>query len=76
MATSDVLCRSCGREIQFRRPPHLGQRFVCPRCSTQLEVIGLAPLEVDWAFDEPIGETSPEIVVEDLPADSDAAALA
>jgi len=75
MAKSDVLCRSCGREIRFRHPPHLGQRFTCPGCSTQLEVIGLTPLEIDWAFDEPIGETTSEIVLEDLPADNDQAGL-
>ena len=75
MATSDVLCRSCGGEMRFRRAPQLCQRFTCPRCNTQLEVIGLTPLEVDWAFDEPISETSSEIVLEDLPADNDPAAL-
>jgi transcription elongation factor Elf1 len=75
MATGEVTCKSCGHEIRFRRSPRVGQRFTCPRCSTQLEVIGLVPLEVDWAFDEPIGEPTSEIVLEDLPADNDRAAL-
>jgi len=64
-----VVCRSCGREIQFRRAPRLGQRLTCPACGTQLEVIGLSPLEVDWAFDEPIGEIASEVVVEDSEGD-------
>ena len=67
----ELACRSCGREIRLRRAPRLGQRFACPRCGTQLEVIGLVPLEVDWAFDEPIEESASEIAVEDLPADND-----
>jgi lysine biosynthesis protein LysW len=75
MAIGEVQCKSCGHEIRLRHAPRLGQRFTCPRCATQLEVIGLVPLEVDWAFDEPIGETTSEVILEDLPADSDRTAL-
>jgi hypothetical protein len=34
-------------------------------------VIGLAPLEVDWAFDQPLGEAASEILVEDSGAEGD-----
>jgi len=68
---ASVTCRSCGREIRLRRQPHLGLRLVCPGCGTKLEVIGLAPLEVDWAFDQPLGEAASEILVEDPGAEGD-----
>jgi lysine biosynthesis protein LysW len=74
MPVAKVTCRSCGREIKLRRDPPLGQRLVCPGCGTQLEVIGLTPLEVDWAFDEPIAEAASEILVEDSGAEGDLAA--
>jgi lysine biosynthesis protein LysW len=67
--TASVTCRSCGREIRLRRPPTLGLRLVCPGCGTKLEVLGLAPLEVDWAFDQPLGEADSEILVEDSGAE-------
>jgi lysine biosynthesis protein LysW len=69
--TASVTCRSCGREIRLRRPPQLGLRLVCPGCGTKLEVIGLAPIEVDWAFDQPLGEAESEILVEDSGAEGD-----
>ena len=70
---ASVTCRSCGREIRLRRPAQLGLRLVCPGCGTKLEVIGLAPLEVDWAFDQPLGEAESEILVEDSGAEGDLA---
>lgn len=29
----------------------LGQKLTCPYCDTELEVIGVDPLELDWASD-------------------------
>jgi lysine biosynthesis protein LysW len=66
-----VTCRSCGREIRLRRPAELGLRLVCPSCGTNLEVIALGPLEVDWAFDQPLSEAASEILVEDTGAEGD-----
>ena len=68
-----VTCRSCGREIRLRREPKAGLRLTCPGCATNLEIIGLAPLEVDWAFDAPIGEALSEIMVEEPGAEGDLA---
>ena len=70
---ASVTCQSCGREMRLRRPPALGLRLVCPGCGTKLEVIGLTPLEVDWAFDDPLGEVASEILMEDSGAESDLA---
>jgi lysine biosynthesis protein LysW len=70
---ASVTCRSCGREIRLRRLPQLGLRLVCPGCGTKLEVIGLVPLEVDWAFDQPLGEAASEILVEDSGGEGDPA---
>jgi lysine biosynthesis protein LysW len=66
MSESTIACRSCGRRLRFRRAPRLGQQLVCPKCGTRLEVIGVTPLEVDWAFDAPIDEASSEVVSDDL----------
>jgi transcription elongation factor Elf1 len=68
-----VACRSCGRDIRFRRSLRLAQRFTCPHCGARHEVIGLKPVEVDWAFEPPIHETSSEVLVEDRIEDGDPA---
>ena len=54
----------------MRREPQIGSRWVCPGCGTKLEVIGLTPLEVDWAFDEPLAEASSDVLLDDSGADS------
>lgn len=73
MPNARVMCRSCGRDIRLRREPKLGLRLTCPGCATNLEVIGLTPLEVDWAFDEPIAEAASEILADESGAESDLA---
>lgn len=69
--TLSVSCRSCGREIRFRRQPTLGSRLTCPACGTKLEILGLAPIEVDWAFDEPLAEAASDLVWENADADGE-----
>ena len=46
-------CPDCEEAINFKAKPKLGQRFACPNCDSELEVINLSPLEIDWAYDEP-----------------------
>jgi transcription initiation factor IIE alpha subunit len=46
-------CPDCEETVSFRARPKLGQRFSCPSCASELEVINLSPLELDWAYDEP-----------------------
>ena len=45
-------CPECDRGIKLGRRPRQGQKFLCPHCSTAIEVIGVVPLEFDWAYDE------------------------
>lgn len=44
-------CPECDEQITFNPHPRLGQKFSCPHCAADLEVIGLDPLELDWAYD-------------------------
>ena len=50
MSTS--YCPDCDGQITLHHA-RLGQKVVCPYCDTQLEVIDLEPLELDWAVDWP-----------------------
>ncbi len=68
-----IVCRSCGREIRLRRAIRLAERFACPACGARLEVIGLSPVEVDWAFEPPLAEVTSEFLVEDILEDGDPA---
>jgi uncharacterized paraquat-inducible protein A len=45
-------CPECDRGIKLGRRPKRGQKFQCPQCSTIIEVVSVAPLEFDWAYDE------------------------
>jgi lysine biosynthesis protein LysW len=51
------ICPDCDAEVRFAEAPWLGQRVNCPRCGTMLEVTGLSPVELDWAFEEPLGRS-------------------
>lgn len=68
-----IVCRSCGREMHVRRAVRLAERFTCPACGARLEVIGVSPVEVDWAFEPPLPEVTSELVVEDWLEDGDPA---
>ena len=49
-------CPLCQSRIQFRKLPHLRDIIVCNECEETLEVVGLAPLKVDWSLlDDEIG---------------------
>ena len=49
-------CPDCGAEIRFRKAAHLGQIVTCYQCDTALEVVSRNPLELDWAFADPLEE--------------------
>ena len=51
-------CPECDRGIKPGRRPRQGQRFQCPHCSTAIEVISVAPVEFDWAYDDEESESS------------------
>ena len=44
-----TVCIDCGVEIGLNRPRE-GDRLACPNCGAGLQVIGVAPLELDWAY--------------------------
>lgn len=44
-------CPDCDADVVFSKAPYLGQKKTCPECQSELEVIGLSPLELDWAFE-------------------------
>lgn len=60
-----IFCIDCDEQITLNARPKLGQRIVCPHCGTELEVIGLDPLELDWAYDMSWDEDEDEYDDED-----------
>lgn len=48
-------CPECAGQVHFVHPPAPGQRARCPKCSARLEVVSADPLELDWAFERPLG---------------------
>jgi lysine biosynthesis protein LysW len=47
-----IECISCGTEIQFSNQPSIGDLVTCSECKSELEIVWLDPLELDWPFDE------------------------
>ena len=43
-------CPDCDEKIALQNP-RVGQKLLCPSCETEVEVIGVDPLELDWAYD-------------------------
>jgi len=48
MSTNEAFCPECDYELKLGTRPHKGQRLVCPRCDTNLTVVEVDPLELDW----------------------------
>ncbi len=47
-------CPECHSQVDFETAPELGERTKCIACRAALEVVKLRPLELDWAFEEPL----------------------
>lgn len=45
-----AVCPDCGEDVQIDPALKIGERFECPECSVELEVVSLKPLEVDYAL--------------------------
>jgi len=58
-------CPACGGEIGLGQATGLGSRATCPGCGAYLEIIGLEPLELDWAFDQPEGQLQYDYLLEE-----------
>ena len=46
-----VFCPSCDHPIYLSGNMKLHQKFLCKECKTELEVVDLNPITLDWAFD-------------------------
>ncbi len=44
-----VFCPECNRPVDLR-DPKLGLLVTCQSCETELEVINLVPLALDWVY--------------------------
>ena len=49
-------CPACGYELRFKKLPKRGNYITCPGCHSFLEVVRVAPLSLEWGFEEPIEE--------------------
>ena len=61
-------CPSCGAQVSIFTKPKMGQRVKCNTCSSELEVVWLEPVELDWAiegFDEDDDDDSLDYIEED-----------
>lgn len=50
-------CPACGSDIHFRKLPRRGNHVTCGDCQSLLEVVRLAPLTLQWAFEDPLEGT-------------------
>jgi alpha-aminoadipate carrier protein LysW len=48
--SSSGQCPECKGRVSLT-PAKLGQFLTCPHCAAQLEVVGINPLGLDWAYD-------------------------
>lgn len=44
---SEVLCPECENPIKLGGKPHRGQKTHCPRCKSNLVVVGLKPIDLE-----------------------------
>ena len=45
-------CPDCDGDIILNPTPKVGKGLTCPHCGADLEVIGVDPVELDWAYEE------------------------
>ena len=55
-----AFCPDCEEPIHFKLRPKVGDRIVCSSCESELEVVEVSPLELDWAFDDPVEDWEDE----------------
>jgi lysine biosynthesis protein LysW len=65
---SDALCPECGKVIVLGANPRIGQWVSCPHCDSDLEIVSVRPLELDYSrfLDDELTE---EDLADELPAD-------
>jgi alpha-aminoadipate carrier protein LysW len=52
-------CPECDADVELSSAPKCGEIVRCPQCRAQLVIIGLRPIEFDWAFLGPTQDTPP-----------------
>ena len=45
-------CPSCGAKVTIGLNPKMGQLLICSKCKTEIEVVWLDPVELDWPYDD------------------------
>lgn len=51
-------CPECDHDVQMETTPNVGERVICSSCKTILVVVQLSPVQLDWAFIDPIGSSA------------------
>lgn len=49
---AEAYCPDCDTAIQLGSQPRLHQYVTCLSCSAYLQVVGVSPVELDWAFED------------------------
>ena len=44
-------CPNCGSNVPLPEEKNIGDYVFCPECNTELEIINLNPIELDWPLD-------------------------
>ena len=45
-------CPQCGKNVQVGSQPTMGRLVKCKECGSELEIVWLDPVELDWPLDE------------------------
>lgn len=57
---NEAVCPSCGAQVSVKGTPKIGMKVTCKSCDTEVEIVWLDPLELDWPMDEYEDETEEE----------------
>ena len=49
---SRAICPSCEGWVAIPNNPRIGQQVMCRHCETDLEIIEISPVELDWVNED------------------------
>jgi DNA-directed RNA polymerase subunit RPC12/RpoP len=49
---SDSYCLECDTKIIIGKDPKEGQIITCPSCGSDLMIVGVSPIVLDWTYDD------------------------
>lgn len=58
---NESVCPSCGAQVIVKGTPKIGAHVTCKSCDTEIEVVWLDPLELDFPMDEFEDEVEDEL---------------